>query len=145
MATKRVVVEATLGEKFLLESKIGKHTVCIDQPEAMGGTDAGPNPLEYFLLSLAGCISAIGRIAARQKKIALRGMKIKVQGSLETDVLMGASQDTRAGFGEIEVEVEIDADLSPEEKEAFLEEIDSRCPVSDNVAGATPISLRLAG
>ena len=143
MAAKTVVVEATLGEKFKLECKMGNHTIYIDQPPAAGGTDAGPNPLEVFLLSLAGCISAIGRIVASQKKIALRGMTIRVEGTLDPDVLLGKNTQDRAGFPVIEVEVDVHADLSPEEKKAFIEEVDRRCPVSDNIANASTVSVRL--
>lgn len=145
MATKKVVVEASMGEGFRMESVIGKHTLLIDQPEAMGGTDAGPNPLEYFLLSLAGCISAIGRIIANQRRLPLRAMRIKVQGELNADVLLGKSTETRAGFSGFDVEVEIDGDMSVEEKKAFLEEVDARCPVSDNIKATTPVSIRLGG
>ena len=57
MPKKTVVVESKMREGFTIESRIGKHVVYIDQPESGGGKDKGPSPLEYFLLSLGGCIS----------------------------------------------------------------------------------------
>jgi uncharacterized OsmC-like protein len=33
--------------------------------------------------------------------------------------------------------------MSKEEKEAFVEEIESRCPVSDNIANTTPVKVEL--
>jgi len=144
MPTKTVTIETVLGEKFKIESKIGKHTVYVDQPEAMGGTDAGPNPLQYFLLSLAGCISSIARIIAMQKRIPFRSMKLTVKGDLNTDVLLGCkNKDNRAGFNGIEVEADIDADMPQSEKESFIKEVDSRCPVSDNILNTAPISIKL--
>lgn len=140
---KTVVVEATLGEKFHAESRIGKHALLIDQPPEAGGDDTGPNPLQYSLLSLAGCISAIGRIVANQKKLPLRSMKITVRGEIDVAVLLGKSTENRAGFETVEVEVDVDADMSVEEKQAFLDEVDARCPVSDNMRGTTPVSVRL--
>jgi len=58
---KTVVVEATLGEKFRTESRIGKHALLIDQPPEAGGDDAGPNPLQYSLLFLGCCVLATPR------------------------------------------------------------------------------------
>jgi len=143
MAIKTVVVEAVMGEGFKAESKLGSHTVYVDQPEAMGGTDAGPNPLQYLLLSLAGCFCAIARIVAKQKKLTVRSVKVKVQGDLNMDVLLGISKDDRAGFGALDVEIEVDADMTLEEKEAYVHEVDSRCPVSDNIMKTTSISVKL--
>jgi putative redox protein len=138
---KQVRVEAHLGERFKIESRIGNHTLVVDQPKMGGGDDAGPTPLEYFFLSLAGCIATIGRIAAKQKRINLRGMDVKVEGDLNVEGLMGRNPDGRSGFEGITVTVKVDADLTKEEKEAFLAELDRRCPVSDNIHSVTPMTF----
>lgn len=144
MATmKTVQVEATLQEKFKIETRIRNHVAYIDQPVAGGGTDAGPTPLEYFLMSLAGCLASVARIIAHQKKIQLRALSLSVEGDLDLDVLVGKNQVNRPGFRDIKVKVKLDADLSPAEKVAFLEEVERRCPVSDNIAKGTPVSVRL--
>jgi uncharacterized OsmC-like protein len=39
------------------------------------------------------------------------------------------------------VTVKMDADMTKEEKEAFLHEVDLRCPVSDNIHNATPMTF----
>jgi len=143
MAKTEVSVEAVLGEGFAIESHVGQHTLRVDQPVAVGGTDAGPTPLQYFLLSLAGCIGAIGRIIATQKKLALRGMTIKVNGTIDTDRLMGKKTDARTGFDNIEMLVDMDANITPEEKQDFLEEIEARCPIADNVLNATMVSAQV--
>ena len=142
MATvKKVRVEAHLGERFKIESTIGNHTLVVDQPKTGGGEDAGPTPLEYFFLSLAGCIATIARIAAKQKRINLRAMDVTVEGDLDVEALMGRKPDAHSGFGGITVRARIDADLTKEEKEAFLHEVDRRCPVSDNIHNVTPMTF----
>ncbi len=109
----------------------------IDQPKGMGGTDEGPNPLEVFLASLGGCICAIGRIIANQRKIELRGIEAIVEGDIDKDFLLGKTTDGRSGFTDIRSFVHIDADMSKPEKEEFLKEIASRCPIADNMAQTT--------
>ena len=140
MATiKHVVVEARMGERFKIESTIGNHTVVVDQPKSGGGDDAGPTPLEYFFLSLAGCFATIARIAAKQKRINLRGMDVKVEGELDVEGLLGRNPDAQSGFRGITVRAKIDADLTHEQKREFLKEVDERCPVSDNLRQVTSL------
>jgi uncharacterized OsmC-like protein len=138
---KHVAVEAHMGERFKIESRIGDHTLYVDQPKTGGGEDAGPTPLEYFFLSLAGCIATIARIAAKQKRINLRSMDVKVEGALDIEGLMGRNPEAPVGFGGITVTARVDADMTKEEKEAFLREVDRRCPVSANLHDATPVTL----
>ncbi len=144
MAKKTVSVESKLNDKFVIESDVRGHKVVIDQPTNAGGTDAGPTPLELVLVSLAGCIGTIGRIVAMQQRINLRGMTIKVEGDLDTDGLLGKPIDGRIGFEGMTISVDVDADLSDEEKLAFVHEVDHRCPVSENLLNETPINVKLA-
>ncbi len=43
---------------MLFETAIGKHTLTIDVPADMGGTDRGPQPPQIFIASLGSCIGA---------------------------------------------------------------------------------------
>ena len=43
---------------MLFESQIGKHTVTIDVPDSMGGSDRGPIPPQIFVASLGSCVGA---------------------------------------------------------------------------------------
>jgi len=67
-------------------------------------------------------------------------MDIKVEGAFELETLLGKSKENRAGFTGIKVILNIDSDISKEEKEAFVHEVQSRCPVSDNITCTTPYS-----
>ena len=142
-ALKKVQVEARMGDKFTIESKIRDHVVYVDQPKSNGGEDTGPTALECLLLCLAGCVASIGRIIANQQKIALRAMTVTVEGELDMETLMGKSRENRAGFQGIKVTVKVDADMSLEEKKKFLHDIDLRCPVSDNLRDKTSITMEV--
>jgi len=143
MAKKTVSIESNLSESFVIESYVRGHKGVIDQPAIAGCNDTGVTPLELVLVSLAGCIGSIGRIVAMQQRIALRGMKIKVEGGLDVDGLLGKPIDGRIGFEEITISVDVDADLSDAEKESFIHEVDRRCPVSENLLNATPVQVQL--
>ncbi|MCD4672100.1 MAG: OsmC family protein [Anaerolineaceae bacterium] len=142
-SNKFVKITAEGKEKFLIELKAGDFTAYIDQPEAMGGGNTAPTPLHYFLWSLGGCIVTIGKIVAKQQRIELRGLECSVEGGLNTAVFMGKDHEDRAGFEDLTLVVKVDADLTPEQKKAFVEEIDARCPISDNILKSTPIKFEI--
>lgn len=143
MAAKQVQIEASMGAGYRIECKAGGHTILIDQPAPAGGTDAGPTPLQYQMVCLAGCICSIARIVASQKRIVLRGMSVKVDGTIDTAGLLGKGGGARVGFSAIKAIVSIDADMSQEEKAGFLHEVDLRCPISENLLHETPVSVEL--
>lgn len=139
MAHKTIAINAHLDQQFTITSDIRGHQMVIDQPKNAGGQDAGPTPLEYFLFSLAGCIGSIARIIAMQRKLPVRTMDISVTGDMDPAGLLGKPTDSRVGFESLNIQVSMDADMSDAEKLAFLEEVNARCPVSENIAHLTPI------
>lgn len=143
MPRKTVGVTAQLLEKYRIEVQAENHLIRIDQPVSGGGMDTGPTPLSCLLAAVAGCFGTVGRIVARQKNIALRGMRISVEGDINTDYLLGRTQQGRAGFEAIRVKVAVDADLTQEEKEKFVREVDARCAVSENILNSTPVEVTL--
>ncbi len=120
----------------------GKFKMIIDEPESMGGTDAGPSPVQVLLMALAGCLNVTGHEVAKQQGLILHGMKLKVEGELNPCTFIGCSFEERAGFKQIQVTVEADLeDASQEALEAWLEETERRCPVTDNIRAATDLSV----
>ncbi len=143
MPIKKVCVDAVQLDNFKIETRSRQHVALVDQPPAGGGTDAGPTPLEYLFVSLGGCIVTIGTIIAKQRKLPVRKIEAHVEGELDTDVLMGKSTAVRAGFTNIKIQVKVDADMTQEEKEAFIHDVDARCPISDNIFNGSPIEFEV--
>ena len=141
MADKTVKVTSVLDGKFKIESDIRGHAIFVDQPANAGGTDTGPTPLEYLMVSIAGCIGSLGRIIAMQKRLDVKGMKITVEGDLNVDGLLGKKTDDPVGFKCIRVFAEIDSDMSQEEKDAYLHLVDERCPVSWSLLNTVDVKL----
>lgn len=138
MAISTIKVGASIKHTFRTEVTCS-HPFVIDQPKAGGGNDEGPNPLEVFLAALPACICAIGRIVANQRRIKLNGIEVSVEGDIDKDYLMGKTTEGRAGYTEIRSYVKIDADMTEEEKKAFLRDVEARCPIADNMANKSTI------
>ena len=137
---KTVQVTATWKKDLQVEAKARNHTVIIDQPP----TDEGPNPMEYLLFSLGGCMGTVASIISRQERLNLKGFSVEFEADFDPDYLFGRTTEGRAGYQEIRAKVHIDADMTDEEKQAFIDKIDARCPISDNCMNCTPVKISIA-
>ena len=139
MAMKTLRATGHMGAGMTIEIMCGEHKVYMDQPKNAGGADLGPAPPELILAAYAGCVGSIGRIIAFQEKITLRGMTFVVEADYVPDRVLGRKTEARPGFQEMRLKVNIDADLDDEAKQAFLDKIEQRCPVGDNLINSTKL------
>jgi uncharacterized OsmC-like protein len=143
MPEQTVKVTGELSGNFKFDAEAGEYTAVVDQPKGAGGDGAGPNPLQYLFLSLGGCVATIARMTAKRQRVELRGVEVEIEGDIDTDFLTGKTDEGRAGFKEIRVHTKLDTDLSEEDEKAFLEEVDRRCPISDNLTNTTSVEFIL--
>ena len=116
----------------------------VDEPPALGGEDRGPNPVEYNLAGLIGCLNVMGHLVAREQGIVLRSLRIEARGPINPAKLFGQPTDDRPGYKRIDVRLQVDSDASDEALARWLRTVESRCPVSDNLGNATPVALGFA-
>ena len=134
-------VEASSVSKTRIDVSAGAHVFSIDEPERLGGTDTGPNPVEYTLGALAGCLNVVGHMVAREMGFHIETMNIHLEGNLDPLVFMGKKQGVRAGFKEIRAHFDIKCSASEETLRDWAKAIETRCPVSDNLSNPTPIEI----
>ena len=138
----KVLISGESENQTKMNLTSGKFKMIIDEPKSMGGTDEGPSPIQVLLMSLAGCLNVTGHEIARQKGLKLNGMKVKIEGVMNPCTFIGCSFEERAGFQNIVVTVIADMPgVTKEEKEAWLKETESRCPVTDNIKADTNITV----
>ncbi len=121
----------------------GGFEMVIDEPENLGGGNEGPNPVEYLLGALAGCLNVVGHLVANEMGFALEKMKIEISGKLDPAKFMGKAETVRAGYQEINVKVEVEADADQKTLTEWLAVVEERCPVSDNIGNKTPLKLEI--
>ncbi|MCY0884085.1 MAG: OsmC family protein [Acidianus infernus] len=125
------------------EIKVRHFTLVVDEPEYFGGTDSGPNPLEYLLTALAGCISITLQLVAREKGIKVRNVSLEITGTLDTDKFLGKDMNKRAALNKIKVNLSVDADAPKEVIEKLVEETETRRPVTDTLKNGTTVEINL--
>lgn len=140
----KVHVEVKETKNRIVEGKVRNHTLYIDQPKEFGADDTAPTPPETVAFGLGGCIVSTGRLIAMQKKMDVKSISAVVESELDFAKALGMPTDKRAGFSGFKIIVTIDADMTPEVKTAFLQDITSHCPMCDNLANPTPITYEVA-
>ncbi len=113
----------------------------VDEPQNLGGTDHGPNPVEYVLGALAGCLNVVGHLIAEEMGFNLKGLDIDIEGDLDPAKFSGHPTSSRAGYQDIRVVLKPNCDADQETLDRWVEAIEDRCPVSDNLANATPVTI----
>ncbi len=127
-------------EGFRSIAKIRDFTITIDEPEGLGGSNTGPNPVEVLLASLGGCLDFTGTIVADQMGYELEDFKLEVEGDLDPRGVLGKAE-VPIGFQEIRVHVH-NIEGVPEEKiSEFIEEIQERCPVDNTLVEGVDIEV----
>ncbi len=56
----------------------GRHTIVTDEPESLGGGDAGPAPHELLPATIAACVSTMIALYARRREWELGGFGVDV-------------------------------------------------------------------
>ncbi|MDR5656174.1 OsmC family protein [Halodesulfurarchaeum sp. HSR-GB] len=149
MAETDAKSEHTVSYSISAESKTATHTVIeardfefsVDEPTNVGGTNAGPNPVEYMLGALAGCLNVVGHTVAEEMGITVRNIAVSIEGDLDPRKFMGRAEEPRAGYQDVRVDLTVDSPADEATLADWLETVESRCPVSDNFQNPTPVSL----
>ena len=115
----------------------------VDEPEALGGTDKGPNPVELILAALASCQEITYRLYADRLGIPLDGISVHLEGDIDLRGFTAAAETVRPGFSEIRGSVDIDSPASSAELELLKATVDRFCPVLDIIGHPTPVSLEI--
>ncbi len=90
MADVTIAVEAQSLSKTRTDVSVRDLVFSVDEPERLGGTNTGPNPVEYLLGSLAGCLSYIGHLVAREMGFEIQSMRMHIEGNLDPLAYLGA-------------------------------------------------------
>ena len=114
-----------------------------DEPEALGGSDTGPNPVEQILAAFGNCL-AVGYAAnATAAGIELRSLSIDLEGDLDLHTFLGLAPGN-AGYDRISVKVDIDSSASDEEIRALHKKVTETSPVGHTLGRAIPLNIDLA-
>jgi len=121
----------------------GRHRLVADEPRAVGGEDAGPNPYELLLMSLGACTSMTLRLYARRKQLPLTRVAVRLRHS-RIHAEDCADCETKVGFiDRIEREIVLEGSLNEDQRKRMIE-IANMCPVHKALTSEISIVTQLA-
>lgn len=133
----RVKARSENPTKTIVKARTFELTV--DEPQDLGGTNEGANPVEFILAGYAGCLNVMAHVCAKELDIDLKGVKIDIVGNLNPARLFGQSFEERAGYKEIKATIKPDCVANEETMKKWLAAVIDRCPVGDNLKHATDV------
>lgn len=130
---------AVLQEGVKVDVQARNFHITIDEPPAMGGTDAGMNPVEMVLGALGACQAIVARAYSKKFEVELEDFRVELEGDLDTDGFMNKS-DVRRGYSDIRFSYYIKSSSPKENINALLDFIEKTCPVEDTIAN--PVNVK---
>jgi putative redox protein len=128
--TAHQVIARISGEnKFLTRLRSGQHRFLADEPQSVGGSDAGPSPYDLLAAALASCTAMTLRMYADHKKWNLTEVDVMVDHA-KSHADDGLPNDDGA-TGKIDKftrYLALSGDLDEKQRSRLLE-IANRCPV----------------
>jgi uncharacterized OsmC-like protein/dienelactone hydrolase len=122
-----VVTDAATG-RYAQTNAAGRHLLTADEPESVGGTDAGPNPYELLLAALGACTSMTIRMYADRKGLPLQRTTVRLRHD-RVHAMDCAQCEQKVGMlSRIRREIDIEGPLSEQDRQRVIE-IAGRCPV----------------
>jgi len=128
-----------LVDGFRAEVNIRDFNFLSDEPKELGGTNLGPNPVEFVLGAFAACQEIVIKAYATVLGIDVLSVKVEVEGDVDLHGFLNLS-DARAGFTGVRYKTTIETDETDQNKLKQLEAFSvNRCPVLDIIRNPVPL------
>jgi uncharacterized OsmC-like protein len=127
-------------EGLVAESESRGFKIVMDEPENLGGTNKGMNPVEGLLVSLGSCLVIVGAAFAKGQGIDLQDLWVETEGDLDPDGFLLGKEGVRPGFEAVRFTIHIKSSSSEEKLSEFKKFMESRCPVSDTLGNGTQVT-----
>jgi len=145
-----VVVAETSQGPFLNHVVVGRHRLLADEPESVGGFDAGLAPYDFLGAALGTCTSMTLRMYAGRKKLPVDRVSVEVKhDKVHSDDCEACADnptlEERTGMiDHFERIITIEGDELTDDDRAKLLAIADKCPVHRTLEHASVITTRPA-
>lgn len=129
---------------FQCHNVIREHTVQMDEPEQLGGTDTAPNMVEQVLAAYGSCLTVGYSLNASVRGIHVNAIRVEVEGDLDLAGFFGLSEGVPAGFSRIRTRVHLDADATEDVLQELHRHVLKTSPVGSILARPLEVETELS-
>lgn len=104
-------------------------TLKTDEPVEDGGSNSGPNPMQLFIASLAGCQNEQAQVVADELSLNISQIDIKVEIDLDLSGFMGESDNSNGSYKNVRLEAVVLGEVTDLQVEILGKKVDDRCPI----------------
>ena len=104
-------------------------TIKTDEPVEDGGSNTGPNPMQLFIASLAGCQNEQAQVVADELSLSITQVDIKLEIDLDLSGFMGTSDNSNGSYKNLRLEASVLGDVTNEQVKNLGQKVDDRCPI----------------
>lgn len=143
MSEKPLVTMRAEGEAGGVKTtvRVGEHTpFIVDEPERLGGTNMGPNPLEYLLGALSSCTTIMIAYVAQDLNFDYEGVQFVTEGTLDPRGFQGL-EGVRTYFESVQMKIVLDTTESDERIAELRKGVEARCPIH-NLMHAADVEMK---
>jgi uncharacterized OsmC-like protein len=127
-----------LDKGMQVDTESNGFKILFDEPEKMGGTNEGINPMSALLSVMGACQAIVATMFAKQFNVEFTDFYLEIEGDMDMAGIM-QKKDVRSGFQEIRFTMHFKSDNSKEELEEFSKFIEKNCPISDSLANGVKL------
>ncbi|MFP3854513.1 MAG: OsmC family protein [Anaerolineales bacterium] len=117
-------IRTTYKGDMLFETVMGDHTLTIDVPAGMGGSDRGPTPPQVFIASIGSCVGALVADYCQRNDVDTRGMTVDVD-------FEKADKPTR--LTNLKVTINMPQGECTKKRETVIRRVAEHCPVHETI------------
>ena len=136
-ATYGIALDWVSGTQTKVKTKnmiLGNHKIVrdfeftIDEPTQLLGVNHAPNPAEYMLGGLAGCMAVTFMAGATARNIEINQLKIEIDGALNLNSFLGIDDTITPGFPELKFIFHVKGNGSQEDYNTLIERVLKHSP-----------------
>ena len=126
----------------LQEARARDYTLVCDEPASLGGTDQGPNPLEFFVSAVGFCENVTFARFAALRGLAFDSLETSVRGHWDRRG-QGEWEGVEPAFKDFVVETRITSNEPLEKIREITRTVHARCPMHASIAKIGPVVDKL--
>ena len=137
--TKKATARMVDGLKT--EVREGEFKLISDMPEALGGSNAGPNAGALARMSLGACLVVGYAMWLSREEVPFEDIDVEVEGDLDQAGMLGVNDEVSPGHDSLRVKVNVTSQAPQAEVKRVIELADRHSPILHLVTKPVPVTL----